>query len=106
MDTYLNAEPSIPLPKKSPIDGLTFAQLNMLWLMWASGLTLSVLAFLVECMTGSKAHRQNVVGQKTGTRAQGGNTRQHSTLKIPSKKQTTNREIFKKNNPMPGIEIV
>ena len=43
-----------PLPKKSKLEGLTPEQLTMLWLIWSIGITVAVLAFLVELMAGVK----------------------------------------------------
>ena len=51
MDPYLNAEPLIPVPKVRINEAFTVEQLIMLWLIWASGVTLGTLAFMFELCT-------------------------------------------------------
>ena len=58
LDDYMNAEPLIPLPKQRPNTGLEPVELLKLFLLWAVGMTLAILAFLAEVMLGVKAkHR-------------------------------------------------
>ena len=61
----MNAEPLIPLPKQRPNTGLEPVQLLMLFLLWALGMTLAILAFLAELMLGVKAkqHKPKVTTQ-------------------------------------------
>ena len=47
-EPYLNAEPLIPLPKVRDNEALGPDQLITLWLIWACGITLGTLAFLLE----------------------------------------------------------
>ena len=55
LDDYMNAEPLIPLPKQIPNASLESVQLLMLFLLWAVGMALGILAFLVELAVGLKA---------------------------------------------------
>ena len=54
LEPYMNKLKVEPLPKKSKLEGLTPEQLTMLWLIWSIGITVAVLAFLVELMAGVK----------------------------------------------------
>ena len=47
-EPYLNAEPLLTLPKVRDNEALGPDQLVMLWLIWACGVILGTLAFLVE----------------------------------------------------------
>ena len=47
-EPYLNAEPLIPLPKVRDNEALVPDQLIALWLIWACGITLGTLVFLLE----------------------------------------------------------
>ena len=51
----MNAEPLIPQPIQRPHAGLEPVQLLMLFLLWAVGMTLGILAFFAELMVGVKA---------------------------------------------------
>ena len=58
----MNAEPLIPLPKVRINEAFGAEQLIMLWLIWASGITLGTLVFLFEWMTIMKVqHIKNDV---------------------------------------------
>ena len=48
VDPYLNSEPLIPLPKVRVNEALSPEQLIMLWLIWACGIILGILAFFFE----------------------------------------------------------
>ena len=62
LDPYMNRLPLFPLPKQRAADSsLMMVQLIMLWLLWAVGVTIAVLTFLVELMTGGKVKRHKVV---------------------------------------------
>ena len=50
MDSY-DTEPLIPLPKVRIDEALGADQLIMLWLIWACGVTLGILAFVFELCT-------------------------------------------------------
>ena len=58
LDGYMNAEPLIPLPKQRHNEALKPVQLIMLFLLWGFGLTIGVLAFLVEHAARVKAKQQ------------------------------------------------
>ena len=62
----MNAEPLIPLPKQRPNTGLEPVQLLMLFLLWALGMTLAILAFLAELMLGVKAKQRKHIIMKEG----------------------------------------
>ena len=64
----MNAEPLIPLPKQIPNVGLKPVQLSMLLLVWAVGIALGVLSFLVELVIGVKVkqHKNRVSWQRDG----------------------------------------
>ena len=51
----MNAEPLIPLPKVRVNEALGPEQLIMLWLIWACGITLGSLAFLLELLAKGSA---------------------------------------------------
>ena len=54
LDPYMNREAIAQLPKKtSSNEPLNLVQLIMLWLIWASGMAVGTLAFLVELKFGS-----------------------------------------------------
>ena len=48
LDKYMEAEPYIPLPKENVNQPLVFDQLMMLWIIWGSGLTAGLFAFVGE----------------------------------------------------------
>ena len=50
-----------PLPRQRESEGLNILQLVMLWIVWAVGLTISLLSFLVELATGGKVVRTHGV---------------------------------------------
>ena len=59
IDPYLNAEPFIPLPKVRVNGALVPEQLIMLWWIWAGGMALGMLVFLIEQLPGVKAKENN-----------------------------------------------
>ena len=63
----MNKIPLIPLPKQSEDEPLKPIQLVMLWLIWASGILLSLVAFLIEQTRycGVKGNPHKVVKKRT-----------------------------------------
>ena len=48
VDDLMNADPYIPLPKENDNKPLVMTQLMMLWIIWGSGLTAGLFAFVGE----------------------------------------------------------
>ena len=65
LDPYMNKEAIAQLPKKtSGNEPLNMVQLIMLWLIWASGMSVGTLAFLAEFKFGSHGKERRVAWAK------------------------------------------
>ena len=61
LEPYMTRQRLYPLPRQRETEGLNLIQLVMLWIVWAGGLTIAVLSFLVELVTRGKVERLNDV---------------------------------------------
>ena len=64
----MNKIPLIPLPQQSIDEPLKPSQLSMIWFIWAAGIILALIAFMMECIgyrVKGKPHKVVVVHKTT-----------------------------------------
>ena len=98
----MTRQPLDPLPRQSEGEALTALQLVMLWILWAGGLTIAMLSFLSELMTGRKVQRLNDEVNVINVREVTGKI-EHPALNVPVKGDSApgkRNEVSKPTNVM------